>query len=319
MATRPTTTLPHFATDTGKRATLTSTRQDTGMNPGEVLGGLDFNAVVGPALDWAGYLAELSPVSNTLGSDTSTTLTLQGSTVNINAGPTTTSRVQLSMTDDSVVFLRNFTTPESLLAFDDSYGWAIGNFGLVVAGVTADDGYRFAYSSSAASTASAISIPYWLTDGNGGWSPSGDISGLRTGYTTGGAVFLFYPGATTYLWFRDLTGVTTGYNASAAAGATGGTMAFTALAGDLDASGGDDILIELIAENRSTDAETVVLKLPSTGTPHAGANTSFSDTAAHVVNLNTYRYFIRATSVGTGAGVVIVSDLKLTVSKYAVE
>jgi len=63
----PSTAPVHWATDPGTRATLTTTRQDTGWVPGEPLPALAANAVWGSAADWLGYLSTLAPASGVWG------------------------------------------------------------------------------------------------------------------------------------------------------------------------------------------------------------------------------------------------------------
>lgn len=202
-------------------------------------------------------------------------------------------------------------TTTSILGYGPSDGLqCLAGWSPVDTGVPlATEGMRVPY-------AGGLSLDFYLTDSNGSWQQNGTAAAFGTGFSATGYVTFGYPGASTYTWHRDLVDVLQGHNAETAAEGTY-TRRLTGLGATLDASGGDDILIELVAQNRSTHVDTVVMQLPSTGTPHAGGATAFTDTATHDVDLSTSRYFVRVTCVGTGAASVAARDLKLTATLYA--
>ena len=280
---------------------------------------------------WAEYLSDLSPVDRLLDVDairstasgagvTPTALSLTGLTLSLQ-GSNGTTATQWTMGAASATFTYDdgvSTTTYS--AFVPAYGWAY-TIGQIVTAGTADDAFRYGYSSSTVG-ASPLTLKYQITDGNGGWAANGAVSGLGTGFGATGYVTFIYPAtASTFTWLRALSGELSGHNATAAAsGGHGFTARITTLSGTLDASLGDDILVEVVAQNRSTAADTVIFQIPSTGTPHSGGATAFTDTGAHSVDLATNRYFVRVTCTGTGsAALVAAKDIQIAIDKYAVE
>jgi hypothetical protein len=320
---RPAGTPISFATDTGARGTITTTRRNTGMQPLEDLPADVFNLLTGESHDWLVYLSEMSSATalfdgvQAVGSTASTT-TIIGSSIRINGGVTDATKVQIALDDSSVGFILNFTTPEVLFGWDPAVGWISPNYGLVVADVTVDDGYRYGYSSTAAGgSATPLKLTFPLADSHGGWSGNEVGTSIQYNFPNGNILFNIPAAAATYTWYRGLGDALTGYNGEAAGGIA---SKIVGISGTLDASTGDDILIEVVAQDRLTSVELIILKLPSTGVAHTGGAAPYTDTSAHSVNRTTNRYYVRTTSVATGGvKIVAVRNLTITVDKYAVE
>jgi hypothetical protein len=327
---RPT-TIPSWATAITPATPSAGTLQ-VGAVAGQAASPDDSNWIWKYLAEWSTYTSEISPSDRLLDVDairstasgagvTPTALTLTGLSLSLQGSDGTTA-TQWTMAAGSAIFTyNNGTTTTTYGAFVPAYGWAY-TIGQIVTAGTADDGFRYGYwSSTFGGTATPVPLDYYLADGNGGWSPNGTASGLGTGYSSTGYVTFIYPAAgSAFTWHRSLSGELSGHNAAAAAGTLGYTARIVGLSGNLDASTGDDILVEVVAQVRATNAETPILQIPSTGTPHSGAATTFTDTGAHSVDLATNRYFVRVTCTGTGsAALVSCRDLKLTIDKYAVE
>lgn len=330
---RPT-TIPSWATAITPATPSAGTLQ-VGAVAGQAASPDDSNWIWKYLAEWSTYTSEISPSDRLLDVDairstasgagvTPTSLTLTGLSLSLQGSDGTTA-TQWTMGATSAIFTyNNGTTTTTYGAFVPAYGWAY-TIGQIVTAGTADDGFRYGYYSSASGgAATPVVLDYYLADGNGGWSANGTTSGLGTGYSATGYVTLLYPAAAaTYTWHRSLSGELSGHNAIAAAGALGYTARIVGLSGRLASQSPDNILVEVVTQDRATNAETPILQIPSSGTPHVGADpgTPFTDTGAHSVDLATNRYFVRVTCVNTSGSAYFVScrDLKVTIDKYAVE
>ena len=312
MATRPS-SVPTFATDSGTRATLTSTRKATGFLPGEVLPALELNAAIGTNNDWVVYLSELSPISNLISGDPA--LALFG-------GSAEATRVRFALADDALIMNHGSAPSPNFSVWLPTIGWVHTRAGHVATVGTVDDGYRWGYSSTVAvsstylPSATPLILDYYLSDGTGGWA----LSALSAP-----SAVLFYNAANRFLtlghgeagavvWHRDLSGVLTGHNAEAKA--KGGTVVvIPAIRATIDTALSAATVIELVEQNRATNAETVVLSLSA---PAATAAALYTDTGTTPIDLSVNAYILR-TTVGAVGGAAGVKDLKLTTDKYAVE
>lgn len=315
MATRPS-SVPTFATDAGTRATLTTTRKATGFLPGEVLPALELNAAIGANNDWVGYLAALSPLSNTISGD---------SALGLFGGTNDAQRVRIALGNDQLIMNHGDIAAPNFSVWLPTIGWVHTRAGHVATVGTVDDGYRYGYSSTAAvsstylPSATPLPLDFPLTDSHSGWSGNETTTSVQYNLANGNVTLTYPASAATYTWYRGLGDALTGHNAEIVT-AGGEVGRLVELAATLDASLGTDILVELIAQNRSTSVETKVFELPSSGTAHTGAAAAYTDTGAHVINRSTNRYYVRVTCVGTGSsGIVALRNLTLTIDKYAVE
>ncbi len=312
MATRPS-SVPTFATDSGTRATLTSTRKATGFLPGEVLPALELNAAIGTGIDWVVYLSQLSPLSNVISGDPG--LSLVG-------GTNDAQRIRIGMVDDYFAINHGSGGSPNVTAWFPTSGWIHTRAGHVATVGTVDDGYRYGYSSTVAvsstylPSATPLILGHWLTDGAGGWSLSSlSAPSAVLNYDAATRFLVFGHGeAGAVVWHRDLSGVLTGHNAEAKT-AGGTVMVIPAIRATIDTALSAATVIELVEQNRTTNAETVVLSLSA---PAATAAALYTDTGSTPIDLEVNAYILR-TTVGAVGGVAGVKDLKLTTDKYAVE
>jgi len=327
---RPT-TIPSWATAITPSTPSAGTLQ-TGAVAGQAANPTDSNWVWKYTSEWATYVSEISPSDRVLDVDlvrstssgagvTPTALSLTGSQTAIQGSNGTTSTVWTLLAAGATFTYDAGSGASTFLTFAPAIGWYVQNTGLLVLGDTADDGFRFGYSTSTGS-ATPLVLKYYLSDGSGGWTiNSTALTNLGITYT-GGLLELRYPtGGGSKSFYRDLSGVLTGDNSAARlSGGLGFTMRIVGMGATLDAStAGSDIIVKLIAQSRATGTETDILELPSSGTPHTGGSTALTDTGAHSVDLNANRYYIRAETAGTTGNMVSIKDLYITIDKYAVE